>query len=103
MLDYRGEVVYLSALSSTSGRYNMKISMANIQRLTAEIVSIIDADKIDIDLSFAEAGLDSLDTFTLFLKIEENYGFSIPDIDVNKIKTFQDLLNYSNNRLLENA
>ena len=79
----------------------MTISLANVQKLTEDIVPIINSSTIDANLSFLEAGLDSLDTFTLFLKIEENYGFSIPDIDVNNIKTFQDLLDYSNKRILE--
>lgn len=80
----------------------MTISLTHVQKLTADIVPVIDVSTISADLTFMEAGLDSLDTFTLFLKMEEIYGFSIPEMDVNNIKTFQDLLDYSNKRIMEN-
>ncbi|STY31204.1 Acyl carrier protein [Legionella wadsworthii] len=77
----------------------MQASLEDIKGISAEIFQTVDVHKIEEDLSFSEAGLDSLDAFTLLMKVEEKYGFSIPEKDVNQIKTFKDLIEYSNNKL----
>lgn len=78
----------------------MQASLNEFKELSAEVVQSLDIQNISANLTFSEAGLDSLDTFTLFMKVEEKYGFSIPDTDVSNLKTFQDLLDYSNDKLL---
>lgn len=78
----------------------MQASLNEFKELSAEIVQALDVQTISAHLTFSEAGLDSLDTFTLFMKVEEKYGFSIPEADISNLKTFQDLLDYSNNKLL---
>lgn len=78
----------------------MQTSLNEFKELSAEIVQTFDVQTISTHPTFSEAGLDSLDTFTHFMKIEEKYGFSIPEADINKLKIFQDLLDYPNSRLL---
>lgn len=78
----------------------MQASLNEFKELSAEVVQALDIQNISANLTFSEAGLDSLDTFSLFMKVEEKYGFSISEADVSNLKTFQDLLDYSNDKLL---
>ena len=77
----------------------MKDLLTELLTLSTKIAPTIDPHTLDPALTFAEAGLDSLDTFAFFMKIEEKYGLTIPEVDFNAIKTFEDLLSYANHRL----
>lgn len=77
----------------------MNFSWTELKKLCSEALQLFPINKIDPELSFIEAGLDSLDTAAVLMKIEEKYEFSIPAKDLNDIKTFQQLLDYSNNKL----
>ncbi len=47
------------------------------------------------DASFIEdLGLDSLDLVDMIMKLEEEFGISIPDEDLDKIRTVKDAINY---------
>jgi acyl carrier protein len=47
------------------------------------------------DTSFIEdLGLDSLDLVDMIMKLEEEFGISIPDEDLDKIRTVKDAINY---------
>ena len=72
--------------------------MDNIELRVKEVI----ADKLGIDkLSIsndarftADLGADSLDTIELILRIEEEFGVSIPDQDAENIETVQQAIDY---------
>jgi acyl carrier protein len=41
-----------------------------------------------------DLGVDSLDMIEITMAIEEEFGFDVPDDDVDSIKTFQDVVDY---------
>jgi acyl carrier protein len=60
-----------------------------------------DAVTDDPDLSFEDLGLDSLAFVEIQLAIQQDYGFTIPDEDAEKITTVGEAIEYSNRRLQE--
>jgi acyl carrier protein len=60
-----------------------------------------DAVTDDPNLSFEDLGLDSLAFVEIQLAIQQDYGFTIPDEDAEKITTVGDAIEYSNRRLQE--
>ena len=64
----------------------------------AEIVAKqlgVEKERISGATSFAnDLGADSLDTVELVMEFEENFGFSIPDTDAEKIQTIGQALDY---------
>jgi len=69
--------------------------MANtIEKITAILVDYRDFDPATIkaETSFADIGLDSLDTVDLVMKLEEEFGFEIPMSD--GLKTVGDLATF---------
>lgn len=54
-----------------------------------------EADKISSDTNIMEdLGADSLDVVELLMAIEENFGVTVPDEDVPKMKTPGDIVAY---------
>ncbi len=50
------------------------------------------------NLPLTEQGIDSLDMFACFLKIEENFNIKIPDNDTDRLKTINDIVDYINTK-----
>lgn len=55
-----------------------------------------DISSLPVDGVFTENGLDSLDLFNLFVELEQSTGVQVPDEDVEKLNTIQDVLTYFN-------
>ena len=54
-----------------------------------------DADQITPETNIMEdLGADSLDVVELLMAIEETFGVTVPDEDVQGLKTIQDIVNY---------
>jgi len=51
--------------------------------------SILPSSRIQKDL-----GADSLDILQLLMRLEDNYGYSIPDEELAKFVTVEDVANY---------
>ena len=65
-----------------------------IREIIDEIVIGIDLSSIsDIDI-FKESGIDSLDHANVLLAVEEKYDVKIPDEDVGKCASIQQILDY---------
>lgn len=60
-----------------------------------EVDPQIDAQALKEDIPLTEQGIDSLDLYTLFLSIEESIGVSIPDSEVEKLRTIFDIVAYT--------
>lgn len=55
----------------------------------------VDAEQVVPEANFVEdLGADSLDTVELIMAFEEEFDVEIPDIDAEKIKTVQDVIDY---------
>ncbi len=48
--------------------------------------------EVTIDSSFAELGIDSLDTIEALFEIEEEFGISIPDDAARSLNTFREVV-----------
>ena len=59
----------------------------------------VERDEVKPEATFIEdLGADSLDVVELIMKMEEEFGISIPDEDAEKIKTVQDAIDYIKNK-----
>lgn len=55
----------------------------------------VEEDKISLETSIInDLGADSLDVVDLLMSIEDEFEVEVPDSDVEKIKTVEDLVNY---------
>ena len=60
----------------------------------------IGEDEIKPESTFMEdMGADSLDMVELVMSFEEEFKIEIPDADAEKLKTFQDVIEYLKTRL----
>ena len=77
--------------------------MANVEERLREIVIDqlgVNEEEVTNEASFQEdLGADSLDVVELVMQIEEEWGLEIPDEDAERIQTFQDALNYIEERV----
>ena len=70
------------------------MSTTTVERITKILVDYRDFDPstIKAETTFAEIGLDSLDTVDLVMKLEEEFGFEIPMSE--SIKSVGDLVTF---------
>ena len=67
-----------------------------VKKIIAEQLSVTE-DQIKPESAFVEdLGADSLDTVELVMALEEEFECEIPDEEAEKIRTFQDVVNYIN-------
>lgn len=80
----------------------MELSIANLKQILANSSSLGD-DVLNFkdDISITEQGVDSLDMLDYFLNLEEAYNVKIPDTDIEKVKTFQALFQYLQEKINE--
>ncbi len=75
----------------------------NVFKEIGEIVSKqlgIRVEEIKTESSFNDdLGADSLETVELVMNIEEKFGIEIPDDDIEKMKTVDDLVKYIESRV----
>jgi acyl carrier protein len=55
-----------------------------------------DISGIKGDMLLRDAGIDSLDMMNVFLAIEEKFAIRIPDEDINKLDTIDNIVLYLN-------
>lgn len=70
-----------------------------------QIVALVQASGVSADVSsikgdmpLRDAGIDSLDMMNVFLAIEENFGIKIPDDDISKLDTVDNIVRYLQGR-----
>lgn len=64
-----------------------------VQAMLAEQLDI-DADKITLQSEVVkDLGADSLDVVELLMQLEEEFGVTLPDSEIENIKTVQDIVN----------
>lgn len=71
-----------------------------------QLIAIVRQEKTIADellapgTSLAEAGIDSLDSLTILFAIEEHFRISIPDDEARAVKTFNDLIDIIQKRVM---
>jgi len=69
-----------------------------ILELMVKTDAIDDPGKIRADVVLRKQGIDSLDMFNLFLLIEETFGVTIPDDDMDQLDTLDAIVAYVESR-----
>ncbi|QIR75447.1 acyl carrier protein [Sulfurospirillum diekertiae] len=72
----------------------MEISIENIKKLIVLADVVIDVEKIDVNKSLVEQGIDSLEFVNICLVIEETFGIKIPDEDLEDLNTINNIIDY---------
>ena len=67
---------------------------ARVKKIIAEQLGVEEGQVTNEKAFVADLGADSLDTVELVMALEDEFGIEIPDEDAEKIRTFQDVLNY---------
>ena len=76
----------------------------DVKRILVDRVGMDEADvSDDPDATFESMGLDSLAFVEIQLAMQQEYGFTIPDEDAERIQTVRAAIDYVNERLAEQA
>lgn len=57
-----------------------------------------DVEKFNSSSKLSEHGTDSLDAVEIIMAAEEEFGIEIPDEDVQKMETMEQIVEYINNK-----
>jgi acyl carrier protein len=71
-----------------------------IKSITSEVLSLDEPPTLDMDLR-KDLNADSLDLLTLFMTLEDEFGGSISEDQVENIASLGDIVNYINGRIAE--
>ncbi len=66
--------------------------------ITSEVLSLDEPPTLEMDLR-KDLNADSLDLLTLFMTLEDEFGGSIPEDEVENISTLRDVADYINSRI----
>jgi len=77
----------------------MKATVENIKEVIVEADVLGNVDEMKSDVPLSEQGIDSLDVVNVYLLLEEKFEVSIPDEDLEQVKTIDDIVTYINNKL----
>lgn len=58
-----------------------------------------DVDELEFDIPLGSQNIDSLDISNLLFNIEDEYDVEIPDEEIDKLQTIDQILNYINIKL----
>ena len=76
----------------------------DVKRILVERVGVAEENiSDDPDATFEDMGLDSLAFVEIQLAIQQEYGFTIPDEDADKLQTVGQGIDYVNERLAEQS
>ena len=70
------------------------LTKKDIRAIIEDVVVEFDVSTIKDDQDFKDVGIDSLDHITILLAIEEQYGFKIPDKDIDQCSSITGILSY---------
>jgi len=76
----------------------MTVTAEEIRAIVKEIGSRADISKLKNDVPLEEQGIDSLDMVNILLNIEENYKIKVPDEDISKVGTINNIVMYINGK-----
>ena len=59
----------------------------------------LDAESLNAEQTFSEQGVDSLDTMSILLALEDGFAVQIPDEDADQLRSIPDIVGYLKGRL----
>lgn len=77
----------------------MKATVENIKEVIAEADVLGDVNEMKSDVALSEQGIDSLDVVNVYLLLEDKFEVSIPDEDLDQVRTIDSIVEYINNKL----
>jgi acyl carrier protein len=79
-----------------------QFTFEDVKRILVDRVGVPEENVVnDPEATFEDMGLDSLAFVEIQLAIQQEYGFSIPDEDAEKLTTLGQGIEYVNQRLAE--
>jgi acyl carrier protein len=86
-----GAITVLPAIIRTRGT----IMTQSVEEIVVGLISRqkgLDPATLTLSAGLAELGMTSLDAITLAYELEETFGVDIPNADIDKLRTVQDLI-----------
>ena len=81
---------------------NGQFTFDDLKRILVDRVGLNEGDVVDDpDASFEDMGLDSLAFVEVQLAMQQEYGFTIPDEDAEKITRVGEAIEYVNQKMQE--
>lgn len=72
----------------------MPTTRETIIELISNAKVVADASSLRDNMKLIDQGIDSMDIFAIMLAIQDHYQIQIPDSDIEKLQTVNDLVNY---------
>lgn len=66
----------------------------DIKKVFDEVGLNIDVDQVDASVPLNSVGVDSLDFFNVLVELEKLTGTTVPDEDVDKLSSIDDIIAY---------
>ena len=79
----------------------MKATIENVKEVIAEAEVLGDANEMKHDVVLSDQGIDSLDVVNVYLLLEEKFDVKIPDEDLDKVQTINDIVKYIHSKTVE--
>lgn len=77
----------------------MKATIENVKEVIVEAEVLGDVSELKTDVELSEQGIDSLDVVNVYLLLEEKFDVKIPDEDLDKVQTIDNIIEYINNKI----
>lgn len=78
----------------------MELTLDNLLEILKKTSSMEDiGDEFSVNENIVDQGVDSLDMLDFYLNIEEEFNVQIPDKDIDKLKSINDVFDYLKNKL----
>lgn len=75
----------------------MKATLEEVRNIFAEEVdATIDVTDMDPSLNIGDLGIDSLDRSSIFLALDDAYGVSFTDEDIQELDTINKIIDFIN-------
>jgi len=77
----------------------MHVTRDDIVASIREAKVIENPESLRADIKLTDQGIDSLGMFNIILVLQEKHGIDIPDPDIDRLHTIDELTTYINGRL----
>ncbi len=72
----------------------MKVTADEIRAIVHGVESSADVVQLDENMNFSDAGIDSLEIFSILLGVEEKFSVTIPEDISEKLNSISEILKY---------
>ena len=72
----------------------MKVTVEEVRSVVEEAETMAEMDELKNDLPLTQQEVDSLDMANILLLLEEKFEVKIPDEDMSKVQSIDDIVKY---------